>query len=52
MKRSEELSTPAILGISIAIALFGLVAYGMLAPIAPAKLIALAHNAFNQPIAR
>jgi hypothetical protein len=52
MKKYEELSTPAILGISAGFAVVGLLTYALVAPVAPAKLIALAHSAINQTITR
>jgi len=52
MKKNEELSTPAILSISVAFAVIGLLAYALVAPIAPAKLIALTHSAINQTTTR
>lgn len=52
MKRGSELSTVSILAISLIIAVVGLVAYLLLTPLSPAKLIALDYAALNEPISR
>jgi hypothetical protein len=52
MKQHDELSAPAILGISIAIAIVGAIVYGLATPIAPAKLIALSHQAVDRTVTR
>ena len=49
-KQHDELSTPAILGISAVFAVVGVIVYGLAMPIAPAKLIALSHHAVNQSV--
>ena len=49
---SEELSSPAILGISFAFAICGLLVYAMLAPVPPAVYVALGHSVMEQSVAR
>ena len=49
-KHHDELSTPAILGISLAFAIVGAIVYGLATPISPARLIALSHHAVNQTV--
>jgi hypothetical protein len=51
-RRSPELSTFAILGISGSIATVGLLGYLLLTPVTPSQRIALAFSAINQPITR
>jgi hypothetical protein len=51
-RRHSELSTAAILAISIAITMVGCVVYLIATPIPPAKIVALEHAAMSEPIAR
>jgi hypothetical protein len=51
-KGGSELSTVSILAISLAIAMVGLVAYLLVTPVSPAKLVALEHAALNDSIPR
>jgi hypothetical protein len=51
-RRHSELSTAAILAISIAITAVGCVAYLIVTPIPPAKMVALEHAAMSESVAR
>ena len=47
-RKNSELSTLSILAISVVFAILGSIFYGLMAPIPPAKRIALAHAAVNE----
>jgi hypothetical protein len=51
-ENSKELTTSAILGISAAVAIVGLLAYALIAPVPPSTLIALAHSAVEEGVVR
>ena len=51
-KDSKELSAPAILGISFAFAICGLLVYAMLAPVPPAVYVALGHSVMERSVTR
>jgi hypothetical protein len=52
VQQNPELSSASILVISVVVALAGLVAYCLLTPISPAKMVALGHAAMSESITR
>ena len=52
MQKNNELYAAAILGISFAIAISGMLAYAILAPIPPAIYVAMGHAAMEQSVTR
>jgi hypothetical protein len=51
-ERHSELSSVAILAISMVIAAVGGAAYLLATPISPAKMVAMEHAAINEPVTR
>jgi len=51
-ERHSELSSASILAISMVIAAVGCAAYLLVAPISPAKIVALEHAAINESVTR
>jgi hypothetical protein len=48
----RELSSAAILAISMVFAVVGVLTYLLTTPISPAKMVALEHAAFSEPFTR
>jgi hypothetical protein len=49
---SNEITASGILGISAAVAIVGLLAYALIAPVPPSTLIELAHSAVEKGVIR